>query len=84
MPSSEVMHGFVEMMAAGTITDMKATTNDLMVAGDLAVETGSYQLTMVPKKGKPTPEKGKYLTVWKRQPDGTWKIVRDIDNTDTP
>jgi uncharacterized protein (TIGR02246 family) len=81
---SELMHGFGEMVASGSITDMKATTNDVMVAGDLAVETGSYEFTMVPKKGKPVTDKGKYLTVWKRQPDGNWKIVRDIDNSDMP
>lgn len=27
---------------------------------------------------------GKYLTVWKKQPDGNWKIVRDIFNSDKP
>jgi ketosteroid isomerase-like protein len=21
---------------------------------------------------------GRYLTVWKKQPDGSWKVVRDI------
>jgi ketosteroid isomerase-like protein len=23
-------------------------------------------------------EKGKYVTVWKKQPDGTWKVVEDM------
>ena len=27
---------------------------------------------------------GKYLTVWKHQPDGSWKIIRDINNSDQP
>jgi len=28
-------------------------------------------------------DKGKYLTVWQRQGDGSWKVVRDINNADT-
>ena len=35
-------------------------------------------------KEQPVKDKGKYLTVWKHQPDGTWKIVRDINNSDLP
>jgi len=25
---------------------------------------------------------GKYMTVWKKQPDGSWKVVADMGNTD--
>jgi ketosteroid isomerase-like protein len=28
------------------------------------------------------PDSGKYLTVWQKQADGGWKIIRDINNTD--
>ena len=27
---------------------------------------------------------GKYLLVWKKQPDGGWKVLREIYNTDLP
>jgi uncharacterized protein (TIGR02246 family) len=49
-------------------------------SGDLAYEYGTYDLVTEVKKGKPTDEKGKYVTVWKKQPDGSWKVVADIDN----
>jgi len=29
----------------------------------------------------PWEDKGKYLSVWKRQSDDSWKIERDISNT---
>jgi hypothetical protein len=29
-------------------------------------------------------EKGKYVTIWKKQPDGSWKAADDIFNADTP
>lgn len=55
--------------------------------GDLAVVAGNYDLAMTPKTAgaKPLPvEHGKYLEVLQKQPDGSWKIARDIWNTDTP
>ncbi|MGA8222354.1 MAG: SgcJ/EcaC family oxidoreductase [Candidatus Acidiferrales bacterium] len=50
-------------------------------SGDIAYEYGTYDLVTEVKKGKSTDEKGKYVTVWKKQPDGSWKVVADIDNT---
>jgi len=29
-------------------------------------------------------ERGKYLTIWHKQADGTWKVVRDMFNSDLP
>jgi len=29
-------------------------------------------------------EKGKYVTVYKKQADGKWKAIADIDNADAP
>ena len=37
-----------------------------------------------PKTGMTLIEKGKYVTVYQKQPDGTWKAVEDIDNADGP
>ena len=71
-----------EMFAAVDVKDFKFTTDDVAVSGDLAVETGTYTMTITPKGGKAIPDTGKYITVWKRQADGTWKIYRDISNSD--
>ena len=81
---ASILKGFAGMFASGKFSDGSAKTEDVMVAGDMAVETGSYQWTFTPTKGKPTPDKGKYLTTWKKQADGSWKIVRDASNSDLP
>ena len=54
-------------------------------AGELAHVWGSYALTMTPP-GPPGPvnEAGKYLEIRHKQADGSWKITRDIWNSDTP
>jgi uncharacterized protein (TIGR02246 family) len=51
-------------------------------SGDLAYDTGAYTLTKNDASGKPVTAKGKYVVVWKKQPDGKWKVIQDIDNPD--
>jgi uncharacterized protein (TIGR02246 family) len=79
-----VRKGFAGFVSQGPVKEFKGKTEDVMVAGDVAVETGTYEMTVQPKGGKEIKDKGKYITVWKRQADGSWKIVRDINNSDTP
>ena len=66
------------------IKSLRLETTDVEVSGDLAVETGTYELGMQPAGGAAATDRGKYLVVWKRQDDGTWKIHRDIFNTSMP
>jgi uncharacterized protein (TIGR02246 family) len=75
---------FDGMIQATTFSDVRMQTNDVVVGGDLAVENGSYRWTLTPKGGKPMPDSGKYMTVWRRQADGSWRIIRDINNSDVP
>ncbi|MBV8115382.1 MAG: DUF4440 domain-containing protein [Silvibacterium sp.] len=52
---------------------------------DMAYTQGIYTMTYTePKTGLTLIEKGKYVTVYKKQDDGTWKAVEDIDNADSP
>lgn len=57
---------------------------DVAVSGDFAVETGAYTLTIQPGSGTAMTDRGKYVVVWRRQPDGSWKLFRDIFNTNMP
>jgi uncharacterized protein (TIGR02246 family) len=52
--------------------------------GDLAYTYGTYAMTMKDAKGKPVNDKGKFVTVYGKQPDGKWKVVADIWNSDLP
>ena len=33
-------------------------------------------------KGTPTIDKGKYIEIWKKQADGSWKLAMDMLNSD--
>ena len=76
--------GFSGFLSQLSFKEGGATTTDVMVAGDLAVETGTFEWTLQRKASAEIKDRGKYLIVWKRQTDGSWKIVRDITNTDLP
>jgi uncharacterized protein (TIGR02246 family) len=56
------------------------TTVHVAEAGDVAYEIGTYELIMKDKNGKPAPVKGKFVVVWKKQADGSWKVEADIFN----
>jgi ketosteroid isomerase-like protein len=56
------------------------TTLDVTAGGDLASETGKYELRGADGK---VLDGGKYVVVWKRE-GGRWKIHRDIWNTSMP
>jgi uncharacterized protein (TIGR02246 family) len=54
-------------------------------SGDLAYTQGSTTFTYTdPKTKKAVLEKGKYVQVFMKQADGSWKVVADIDNADGP
>ncbi len=45
--------------------------------GDLAYTFGKYFYCITDSAGKKTTYKGAFHTVWKKQPDGTWRYVWD-------
>ena len=56
---------------------------DVAKSGDLGYGYGAYTMTMTdPKTKKVLTEKGRYVTVYKKQADGGWKAVVDIDSED--
>lgn len=53
------------------------TTVDLWLDGETAYETGKYSYKYQ-EKGQPVVEEGRYVTIWKRQKDGAWKLAMDM------
>ena len=50
-------------------------------SGNLAYVRGNYDLTFIVNDSTQIPDKGKYIEVWKKQDDGSWKVVVDIWNS---
>ncbi len=53
---------------------------DMAASGDLGYTFGTYEFRSKDKDGKPTVGYGKYASVWKKQKDGSWKVVMDMGN----
>jgi uncharacterized protein (TIGR02246 family) len=47
-------------------------------SGDLAYDIGWYELTVNDEQGNPSTTRGKYVVVWKKQTDGSWKVIYDM------
>jgi ketosteroid isomerase-like protein len=63
----------------------QGTQAEAAKGGELVYTVGTYSLTMSdPKDKKPVTDKGKYMTVYKKQADGTWKAVAGAINSDLP
>ncbi len=51
-------------------------------AGDLAYIQGTYDLSFTGPKRKKVSDHGKYIEIWRKQSDGSWKCIVDIWNSD--
>jgi len=68
----------------GAALSWKATKVEVAKSGDMACVSGTYEETTTDASGKPVKDRGKYVEVWEKQADGTWKVVADIWNSDLP
>ena len=58
---------------------------DVRSSGDLAFSSGVYTMDITPEDGSdPWLLDAKYLSVFERQPDGGWKLLRDAFNSNGP
>ena len=63
---------------------LNLVVNSVEVIGGHAIELGSYTLVIQPPGQSEMTDRGKYMVVWRREPDGTWKLYRDMFNTSMP
>jgi uncharacterized protein (TIGR02246 family) len=62
-----------------------ASKVDVAKSGDLGYAQGSYKMTMTnPRTKKVVNDHGSYVTVYRKQTDGSWKAVSDIATSDVP
>lgn len=70
---------------------IRIDTLEVTVAGDWGYARGTYTLDAWPREDRRgevgnggSHVDGKFLTVFQHQPDGSWKIYRDIFNSNVP
>lgn len=84
LPAAQIIHGRDDVMNATAEAydayelDERFHIDTIVVAGDLAVEHGSYELTMTPKdSGDPLHADGlPYVYVYERSQEDDWQVPR--------
>ncbi|MGI9387473.1 MAG: YybH family protein, partial [Methyloligellaceae bacterium] len=79
----EGIQGAWQALIDADVRDVVLTTQEVDVFGDIANEVGTIRATAPGENGGRVQWAGKYVSVWKRGGDGTWRLHRDIWNFDT-
>jgi uncharacterized protein (TIGR02246 family) len=91
-PGAATLHGKAAIKAAmapyfadpNFAITFQSTRTIASKGGDMVYSEGTYSMTMTdPKTKKPMTDKGKFLTVYSKQADGSWKAVADTFNSDS-
>ena len=85
MKGKDAMRKALQGMLADTNLKLDFSAHRVEVAqsGDVAFSQGTYELTVTnPKTKKPIIDKGNYVTGYKKQADGNWKAVSDINTSE--
>ncbi len=53
-------------------------------SGDIGYTWGHYEGKSKDANGNPVSTSGRYITIWRREKDGTWKVVLDAGANDAP
>jgi ketosteroid isomerase-like protein len=63
--------------------DESWTPEETVIDGDLAYQRGKFTTAATPKAGgEKRVVSGAYLRIYRRQPDGQWRMTRDMFNSD--
>ncbi|HEU4759834.1 MAG TPA: DUF4440 domain-containing protein, partial [Dehalococcoidia bacterium] len=71
------IRGFVQGMLDAGLASISLEATKISGSGDLAYSVGEYQLTFRPAGAGAIQDEGKYVVVYRRQADGSWRAVAD-------
>ncbi len=74
--------GVVKQARTNNVT---VSNRNVVVSGDIGYERGIFVWQLTPLAGGgPIQSRGNFLAIWRRETDGTWKIVHNIWNSLEP
>jgi len=87
-PNAPAMKGrevWGQMFAGATFTEFSATLIEVDGCGDIACGRGTVSLTFqFEGTGEPISDSVKWISIFRKQPDGKWLCAVDIWNSDLP
>ena len=85
-PGGEMLKGrddiqkVYEGLLKGGLKEIKMITLEVGGLGDMVYEIGKTRVLIQPEGMEAFSDSSKYMVIWKRQDDGTWKVYADIWN----
>ena len=81
-PIAEVAGPLKMQFPPGYAIKMVTVRTEFSAGGDLGYAVGTYEQTAPDKSGVLTHTVGKWMSVFRKQPDGSWRAVADTYNVD--
>ena len=73
--------GFLDMFGV----EFALSVDEVRVLGEWAFERGTYTIGLNPKSGGPSMQDvGKYITIYQKKSGDSWRMARDIWNSNNP
>lgn len=83
---SALIQKYEEMKSAGAVLkflEFKLEILDVIASGNLAITVGTYTMSMeIPQMPNPYKDIGKYINIYEKQDDGSWKLKVETWNSD--
>lgn len=82
VPIGELTGPLKMQFPAGYAIRMVTVKTEISDGGDLGYAVGTYEQTAPDKSGALTHTVGKWMSVFRKQPDGSWGAIADTYNVD--
>jgi uncharacterized protein (TIGR02246 family) len=82
----EAIQKALSEMMSGFDVDISLTSEELVVDGDWAFDRGQFMTHLMPKdpKAQMIMDQGKYIVILRKETDGSWRVAREISNSNIP
>lgn len=83
---NSIRQAWAAMLGPSTTSmSWRASKTEVAKSGELGYIYGAYQDSVQdPKGGPPVRDTGKFVEIWKKQPDGKWKCIVDAFSSNLP
>lgn len=81
----EILARMAGLDEPGVLLSWEPLRAEIAASGELGWTTGSYRSVRPGADGEVVTGRGRYVTIWRRQADGFWKVAIDLGNpTEAP
>jgi ketosteroid isomerase-like protein len=78
---TSIRNTWANLLGPGTSVTWQTSNVEAAKSGEIGYAYGTYSTTTT---AGAAPETGKFVEVWKKQPNGNWKCIVDTYNPDAP